>query len=197
MVELVSQWIALHGYPVIFGLFALGIIGLPIPNELLLAYLGYLTFRGELQPVPTVAFAFLGSVCGMSFNYLLGRTIGCYLVRRFGAWFHLTGEKVARAHDWFEHRGRWGLLAGYFLPGIRHATAFAAGTTRMHFLEFSVFTAAGALLWTVLFIALGYLLEDQWSRLTEQIHHILEISSIGALAILSLYLFLVKRSKQQ
>ena len=193
--EMLAHWIAAHGYPVIFGVFALGIIGLPVPNELILAYLGYLTFQGKLHPFPTVAVAFLGSVCGMTVNYFLGRTIGCYLVRRFGRFVKVTEEKIARIRIWFERKGRWGLLFGYFLPGVRHLTAFAAGTTRMSFIEFSVFTGAGAFVWTVLFISLGFLFEDHWSRQTARIHHVLEISSIVLLAFFTLYLLLLKKRR--
>lgn len=191
---MLAQWISAHGYPVIFALFAFGIIGLPVPSELLLAYLGYLVFQGKLDPLLTVTVAFFGSGCGMAVNYLLGRTIGCYLVRRFGKLIHVTPEKIAAIHDWFERKGRWGLLFGFFLPGVRHLTAFVAGTSRMGFPEFAVFTAGGALVWTSLFIGLGYALEDQWSLQTARIHHVLELGSLITLAFLSLYLLLRKKT---
>ncbi len=192
MIDLLIQWIAHHGYGVIFVVFALGVVALPVPNELLLAYLGYLIYKGQLSVVPTLGSAFLGSVCGMMLNYLLGRTIGCYLIKQFGGIIHITGEKVERVHDWFERKGRWGLLAGYFLPGVRHLTAFVAGTSRMSFAEFSFFMGSGALIWSALFIYLGFFFEDRWAKETEQIHHLLEISSVAVIALIGTYLILKK-----
>ncbi len=198
MIDPLIQWVAHHGYGVIFVTFALGVVALPVPNELLLAYLGYLVYKGQLTAVPTVGSAFLGSVCGMMLNYLLGRTIGGYLIKRFGGVVHVTEEKVDRVHDWFERKGRWGLLAGYFLPGVRHLTAFVAGTSRMSFAEFSFFMGSGALIWSALFIFLGFFFEDRWSRETAQIHHVLEISSVVVLVLIGAYLILQRvRSRKK
>lgn len=193
MIESVFQWVGGHGYFVIFGLFALGIIGLPVPNELLLAYLGFLIYKGSLHLVPTVGAALLGSVSGMIVNYAIGRTAGFYLVRKFGTRIHVSEEKIQKMHDWFERKGKWALLFGYFLPGIRHLTAFAAGTSKINLAEFSFFTATGAFIWSSLFIALGFFLEDQWSRETTRIHRILAIGSALVVVLAAAYLALQKR----
>lgn len=190
MIATLLHWITHHGYGVIFAVFALGIFGLPLPNDWILAYLGFLIFKGKLSPAPTIIAVFFGSLCGMSFNYALGRTFGLYLVHKFGALLRLTEEKINRAHDWFEHSGRWGLVVGYFLPGVRHLTAFAAGASKMIFWEFAVFASIGGILWASAFIALGYFLEERWSHETKRIHHILEIGSLVVLAILGLYFLL-------
>ncbi len=196
MMETIIHWVTEHGYGVIFALFALGILGFPLPNEWLLAYLGFLIYKGKLLPVPTVAAAYFGCICGMTLNYVLGRTVGLYLVRKFGSLVRLTPERIVRMHDWFEQKGRWGLLFGYFLPGVRHLTAFAAGTSKMTFYEFGIFSYSGAVIWSSTFISLGYFLEEQWSRETKKIHHILEMGSVAALVILAGYLFLKMRKEK-
>jgi membrane protein DedA with SNARE-associated domain len=196
MEQTILHWITLHGYRVIFVVLALGIFGLPVPNDLILASLGYLIFKGRLDPLPTAASAFLGSLCGMSINYAVGRTFGLYVVHKFGRFLHVTAEQINRMHEWFEHSGRWGVMFGYFLPGVRHLTAIAAGTSKMTFWEFLVFSSAGGALWLFTFITLGYFLEEHWSRETARIHHILEIGSLAALAILGIY-FLQQRIRKK
>lgn len=195
MTETLLHWIAAHGYGVIFTLFALGIVGLPLPDEWLLAYLGFLIFKGKLLWVPTVATAFSGSMCGMTINYFLGRTFGIYLVDEFGKWLRLNEQKISRVHEWYEHTGRWGLLFGYFLPGVRHLSAFVAGTSKMRFSSFALFAFSGAFLWSFSFIRLGYFMEEAWSRESARISHILEFGSVVAIGILALYLFLQKRRR--
>jgi membrane protein DedA with SNARE-associated domain len=196
MIETLLHWIVVHGYGVIFVLFALGIFGFPLPNEWLLAYLGFLIFKGKLLPAPTVLSAYLGILCGMAFNYALGRTFGIYLVHKFGRWVRLTEEKITGVHEWFEHSGRWALVVGYFLPGVRHLTAFVAGTSKMTFAEFAVFSSIGGLIWSSTFITLGFFLEEKWSQETERIRHILEIASIAAIVLLAIYLLLKKRNQK-
>jgi len=195
MIETIIYWITEHGYGVIFSLFAIGIVGIPLPNEWLLAYLGFLIYQGKLLPMPTVAAVYFGCICGMTLNYTLGRTVGLYLVRKFGSLMNVTPEKVGRMHDWFERKGRWGLLFGYFLPGVRHLTAFAAGTSKMTSREFAIFAYSGAVVWSSTFIFLGYFLEEHWSRETKKIHHILEMGSVAVLVLLAGYLFFQKMKR--
>ncbi len=133
----------------------------------------------------------------MAFNYALGRTFGLYLVHRFGRFLHVTDDQISRLHRWFEHTGRLGLVIGYFLPGIRHLTAFIAGTSRMVFWEFVVFSSIGGALWSATVILLGYYLEEGWSRETARIHHILEIGSLVAIAVVGAYFLLQKMKKKK
>jgi membrane protein DedA with SNARE-associated domain len=48
MEQHVLAWIAQYGYLAIFSLLVLGIVGLPVPDETLLTFTGYLVFRGHL-----------------------------------------------------------------------------------------------------------------------------------------------------
>jgi membrane protein DedA with SNARE-associated domain len=49
-----------YGAVSLFFLMMLGIVGLPIPDETLLVFSGYLIFKGKLNPVATFGMAFLG-----------------------------------------------------------------------------------------------------------------------------------------
>jgi membrane protein DedA with SNARE-associated domain len=196
MEQTIIHWITLHGYGVIFIVLGLGIFGLPVPNELILASLGYLIFKGRLDPLPTVIFAFLGSTCGMMLSYVIGRSFGLYVVYKFGRFVHVTAEHISRMHGWFGRFGKWAVLFGYFFPGIRHLTAIVAGTSKMPFWEFLVYSSAGGFLWLTSFIVAGYVLEERWSRETARIHHILEIGSFIALVVVGIY-FLLQRIKKK
>ncbi|MGA2940268.1 MAG: DedA family protein [Syntrophobacteraceae bacterium] len=115
MEETLLQWISQYGYQGIFFLLMFGIIGLPIPDEVLLTFSGYLVFKGQLALAPTIDSAFLGSICGVSVSYIIGRTGGSFLARKYDRWFHITQEKIDRVHEWLEHVGKWGLFIGYFI----------------------------------------------------------------------------------
>jgi membrane protein DedA with SNARE-associated domain len=45
MMSTIVYWIAHYGYLALFGLLMLGIVGLPVPDETLLTFAGYLVFR--------------------------------------------------------------------------------------------------------------------------------------------------------
>ena len=47
--ELGFECIGRYGYLAIFLLLLLGIVGLPVPDETLLLFVGYLSFKGDLR----------------------------------------------------------------------------------------------------------------------------------------------------
>ena len=136
--DFVFQWLTQYGYPVLFGLLMVGIVGLPVPDELLLSFAGYLVWRGDFHAGPTMAVALAGSCCGISLSYVIGRTGGHAFVRRFGRYLRLNPDRLRRVQRWFERRGRWLLTFGYYVPGVRHLTAIAAGTFRMRYRSFAL-----------------------------------------------------------
>lgn len=188
MTEQIAHWIAAYGYPAIFVLLVFGIVGLPVPDETLLTFTGYLVFKGHLKPVPAFLAALSGSACGITVSYLLGRTFGLALIHRYGKYIHLTEERIRFAHNWFERVGRWGLTFGYFVPGVRHFTAYAAGMSYLPAHEFAAFAYSGAVLWASTFLTLGYVLGDRWEATSAQIHRYVLIGSGVALALGAIYL---------
>lgn len=165
----ILQWVVQYSYVGIFSLLTLGIVGLPVPDEFLLTFVGYLVFRHRLQLAPAALSAFLGSVCGISLSYWLGRTLGLYLVQRYGPVVGLGEQQVRRVHDWFGRVGGWSLTFGYYVPGVRHLTAYVAGTAEYELPRFALFAYAGAAIWSMSFLALGYYLGDGWHAATQTV----------------------------
>jgi membrane protein DedA with SNARE-associated domain len=193
--ESAPVWISQYGYAALFLLLVLGIVGLPIPDETLLAFAGYLVFKGVLAWVPTVLTGFLGSVCGITVSYALGGSVGAYSVDRFGPWLRIKQAHMEQARKWFIHRGRLLLVFGYFIPGVRHLTAFVAGASRLSWKEFALFAYSGALLWSVTFITLGYVLEERWNRLSHTVHRIVLVIIVVFCVAAASYL-LIRRTRR-
>ncbi len=184
----ILQWVAEYGYGGIILLLMFGIIGLPVPDEWLLMFTGYLVHRGTLSLVPAVASAFIGSACGITVSYTLGRTLGVIVIRKYGWLIHLDQEKLDRVRGWYDRAGKWALLFGYFVPGFRHLTAFVAGTSCLRYPVFGLFAYAGALLWVTCFISLGFIFGEEWKTLAEEIsHNHWVISGAVALAVLVIF----------
>ena len=87
--DLGFEWIARYGYGAIFVLLLLGIVGLPVPDETLLLLVGYLSFTGDLRLEPALVTAFLGSACGVSVSYALGRLVGIHAVDKLATRLHI------------------------------------------------------------------------------------------------------------
>jgi membrane protein DedA with SNARE-associated domain len=169
MREIAFHWVSQHGYAGIFSLLIFGIVGLPVPDEWLLTFSGYLVFKGTLMFIPTLGAAFLGSTCGITVSYTLGHIFDTYVLLKYGSYVHITPALLQRVHSWFERRGRWTLLAGYFIPGVRHLTGYVAGASELSFASFALFAYTGAFCWAAFFITLGYVLGEQWDRVLQSI----------------------------
>ena len=185
LTETILRWITEYGYLAIFVLMTLGT---PMPDEGLLAFAGYLVFEGRLQLFPTIVAAFLGGVCGITISYGLGRTVGNYLITKFGPAVQITEDKVTRVHTWYERVGKWGLLFGFLLPGVRHLIAFGAGTSKLPLSVFALFAYTGGFFWSVTFISAGYFLGSQWTLVFGKVHPNLVIGSIVTVALFLLYI---------
>lgn len=193
--EPIQHWLSAYGYFGLFGALALGIVGLPIPDETLLTLSGYLVFKGQFSFVPTFFTAFSGSICGISLSYAIGRSGGYYVVQKYGPKFHITAEKLQSVDAWFEWVGKWMLMIGYFIPGVRHVMALVAGSSKMRYPVFAGFAYFGGIVWSTTFILLGYFLGESWHQVTK---HRLVLAAIAALVfawILVFWFFRTKKAK--
>jgi membrane protein DedA with SNARE-associated domain len=192
-VESVLGWVAHYGYVGIFGLLMLGIVGLPIPDETLLMFTGYLIFKHELEPLPAFAAGFLGSICGITVSYALGRMLGLYLVTRLGHFLHIEPEALEQVRAWYERKGKYGLVISYFIPGIRHLAAYVAGSSRLSLPVFATFAYLGGLLWSGSFISIGYVLGDEWRQMSVSLHRYLLIGAGVITVVIAIGFILMRR----
>ena len=192
--ETVLDWVSHYGYLMIFFLLALGIVGIPIPDETLLTFVGYLSFKGDLHIIPSILAATLGSLCGITLSYVLGRTGGVSLINRYGHFFHMRGDRINRIRHWFDRMGKWALLIGYFIPGVRHVTAFMAGTYGIRYSAFARVAYAGGFIWVCSFIFAGYIGRKEWDQLRGRVDHTFLIGSVILLFVILLFYLLKKKS---
>ena len=207
--ELWQQWLMQFGCPLIVLLLAAGIVGLPVPDETLLVTVGVLIHAGRLPAGWAIASCIAGSVGGITLSYLLGRGPGWVVVREWGSRIplaRLTPERIARVHTWFARYGKWALTFGYFVPGVRHFTALAAGASRLSFGQFALFAYAGATVWSVTFVTLGYLLgpvtraaHARWATASGAVHGVVLAGTIAliAAAVVALVIHRRWRSKKR
>jgi membrane protein DedA with SNARE-associated domain len=189
----VFDWITLHGPAALFVLLVLGIVGLPIPDETLLVFCGYLISRGRLSAWSTGIAAVAGTWCGISLSYLIGRVFGLSVVHRFGKYFHVTEEGLAKVHRWFDRMGHWALVVGYFIAGVRHFTAIVAGTSGLRFYSFAAYAWSGGVAWVACFLTMGYFLGEKWREVAELVHKYVTEASVVLVISAVVFYFLRRR----
>jgi membrane protein DedA with SNARE-associated domain len=154
-----TAWLVGYGAPMLFVAQVFGIFGLPIPDELLLTMAGAFVAKGMLNGPSTVTAAVAGCLTGITMSYLLGRLAGVTMLR---AAFARHLDQLERAQAMFRRFGGWLLAFGYFVPGVRHVTAIAAGSGCLSFPAFARYAYPGGTVWCAVFLGLGYYASDRW-----------------------------------
>ncbi|MEH7401425.1 DedA family protein [Gottfriedia acidiceleris] len=164
MVQHLNLIISHYGYLGIILALIGGIIGLPLPDEILLVYIGYNVFLGRLSYLPSIACAIIGIICGISLSYLLGYIFGLPLLNKYGPKVHITEKKIEMTKSLFTKFGPYILIIGFFIPGIRHLTAYFAAINKYSYKKFATFAFIGAILWGFTFITLGKIFGEEWDK---------------------------------
>ncbi len=182
-----------YSYIGIFTALGLGIIGLPIPDETLIAFAGFLSFKGKLSFLLTFISAFLGTSCGITISYFLGKYGSSYISKKYAQKFTLYAERLKEVEEFYIKYGKFALLMGYFIPGVRHVTAIFAGISHFPYWRFALFAYTGAFLWTATFLTFGFFLGSEWYLVAHFSNRI--IIPVIILLALTLFLFFYLRKK--
>lgn len=185
-----------YGYIGIFLFLMLGIVGLPLPDEIMMTFLGYLTTIGQLNWFWTFLSAFLGSVCGITLSYLLGLKLGLPFLKRYGSKFFITPKRLQTSQRLFHKYGHALLFVSYFIPGVRHVTAYLAGISHLSYLRFALYAYLGAMFWCATFIGLGHILGANWELLFVILHKYGYLVLILAIPLVLLWIFYKKKRRQ-
>jgi membrane protein DedA with SNARE-associated domain len=195
--DFVLHWVAQYGYAALFLLVALGIVGLPIPDEAILMFAGFLVSDGDLKLGPAFLASFCGTVFGITMSYVLGRFVGVGLFNRFAMVFRPNPEAIRknlrRVERWFLREGVWVLAFGYFIPGIRHLSAIVAGMSRLRPGLFALVAYSAAFCWTAFFIGFGYLVGKKWAKYAVIIHRNMLIG-FGCVVVLLCLILILRRA---
>jgi membrane protein DedA with SNARE-associated domain len=189
------QKISQYGYAGLFVALVLGIVGLPVPDETLLVFFGYLASRGSMHLGLTWLTALIGSTSGISVSYWIGRSAGYGFVHRYGRYIHFTEDRLSQILRWFDKIGHWLLTIGYYIPGVRHCTALVAGMSGMKYSSFATYAYPGALLWVSTFVSLGYFLGEKWKSAFGGVHRDIVIGAVAVAGIGWLVWTIVSRRK--
>lgn len=110
----------------------------------------------------SLLYAFAGACGGISLSFIFGIKLGVPILNKFGPKLRIIELKIARTRNLFSKFGPFLLIIGYFIPGIRHITAYLAGINGYSYRKFALFAYLGAIIWCFTFITLGRVLGENW-----------------------------------
>ena len=164
-----EQFLVDYGYFAIFLLMLVEEAGvpLPLPNEVALMYVGYLSSQGQLDPNLAGLSATAGAACGSAILYTLALKGGRRLIHRFGRFIHVTDARIDQAERWVAKYGMISIPIARFTPGLRIATTIVAGVLRVPYRVVIVSVVGVSLVWSFFWVHLGRALGDRWEVVAE------------------------------
>jgi membrane-associated protein len=138
---------------IIFG--ETGLVILPfLPGDSMLFAAGALSAGEGLNIWILLITLIPAAILGNCTNYLIGRKVGEWVIRK--GW--ISAESLQKTHNLYEKFGGFAVVAARFLPLFRTYVPFVAGSVRMPFGRFLMWSTLGAGLWVCGFCIAGFYL---------------------------------------
>ena len=158
------EFLAKHGYWLLFA----GVLGrqacLPVPANLLLFAAGALAGLGRLSLAGILAFSVIAFLLTDLTWYGAGRRWGSRTLHFFCGAAQDSRSCVDQIGKIFSRYGVKLLLVSKFIIGLDAVAAPMSGISRVSLPRFLVFDAIGAILWSSTYTALGYFFSDHLDR---------------------------------
>ena len=129
-----------------------------LPGDSLLFAAGALAALGDMNVLALFLVLAAAAILGDTVNYWIGHYIGAKMFNSNNRILKrlLKKEYLERTQAFYDKHGGKTILLARFIPIIRTFAPFVAGIGRMRYGYFITYNVTGGLLWTSLFVFVGY-----------------------------------------
>jgi membrane protein DedA with SNARE-associated domain len=191
---------ARHGYALTFGLLLAEAIGLPFPAAIALVAAGAAVAAHALWGPYVLLAAVTALLMGDTVQFWLGRYMG-WLLLGFLCRVSINPETcILRSAESFYKRGKMTLVIAKFIPGVNTMAAPLAGSMKMRFSQFLQLDLAGALVYSLTYLVVGYVSRDFLAALLRGFHAAglaVEAVVVAALVAYTVYRVIQYRKHKQ
>jgi membrane protein DedA with SNARE-associated domain len=198
MPEEVVYYVTKFGYLAIFVLVFLQEVGMPnpFPNELLLIFSGYLSFKGLLFLPYIILIVVAADFTGTSILFFLFLTTGTFIIRNKPKWIPLSEKMIDRLSARITKGGKLSIYLFRLTPFTRGYTSVITGLLQVSPKIFLPIALISATTWAVFYVLTGYLIGPHWNFFLERMGSFKYIM-LGVLVIVSLIVFFVCFNKRR
>ena len=162
-------WLVEHTYVVVFVCTVIDATGLPFPGRLGLAAVGAVVATGDVSLTAVIALGALGAMLTDHVWYFAGWFDSKRLLRLYCRWTFSSGACVSRTGDYFRRFGALTIIIGRFVAGVRVLAWPLARKSGVGYVQFLLYDAVGAVLWTATWVLIGWLVGDRWESVVSRV----------------------------
>jgi membrane protein DedA with SNARE-associated domain len=199
MPEEVVYYVTQYGYMAIFILVFIQEIGMPnpFPNELLLIFSGYLSFRGLLFLPYVILTAISADFIGTSILYFLFLNTGSYILQKKPKWLPLSDRLIERLSEKISKGGQLSIYIFRLTPFTRGYTSVITGLMQIKpkvFLPLAIFSA---FTWAAAYVVFGYYIGPYWDLFISRIQNFKYVMLVVLVLVLSIVTLVYYRKKRK
>ncbi len=195
MPEEVVYYITKYGYLAIFILVFLQEIGMPnpVPNELVLMFSGYLSFKGILFLPYVILTAITADFIGTNILYVIFYTTGTFIMQKKPKWIPLSAKMIDRLTRKISNGGILSIYIFRLTPFTRGYTSVITGLLRIKPRIFLPIALISAATWATVYVTIGHFIGPSWDLFTKNIdsfkYILLAFLLVIICIVLSVYFF--------
>ncbi len=130
--------------------------GIPLPGETALITAAVLAGSGRFNIVEVIAVASAAAIVGDTIGYWIARLGGRRVIERIPFGGDAAQRLLPRGEAFFDRHGPKTVLIARFVAGLRIVIAWLAGLSKMPWLRFLAYNAAGGILWATTYGLAAY-----------------------------------------
>lgn len=174
----------------------------PIPSELIMPFGGILAAKGQMTIIGAILATSLWSTIGSLPYYWLGLYLHkdkmLDLTDRYGKYFFTTREDMEQVYKTFVKYGYGIVFFARFIPLGRGFISLPAGSAKMPFWRFLIYSYAGTAIWSTVLVLIWYMFGENQQAITDFLsgyeHIVLPLAALVVVWFIVRY-FINKRKK--
>ncbi|HEX3026295.1 MAG TPA: DedA family protein [Clostridia bacterium] len=160
------EWIAEYGLAAVFIMIAMEYACFPMPSEILLPFAGAFAAQNGIGFFSLLLVSVGAGITGAFTCYLIGAFGGSAVIDRISRKHPKTAAGINASRAWFHRYGNLSVMIGRVLPICRTYISFVAGISRQNPVWFAAFSLIGISIWNLVLTGLGFMLGDNWERVS-------------------------------
>jgi membrane protein DedA with SNARE-associated domain len=171
MPEEIVSYITRYGYLAIFVLVFLQETGMPnpFPNELLLMFSGYLSFKGFLFLPLVILTAVTADFIGTNLLYFLFYRTGFALLQKKPKWLPVSTQLIENLTDRISKGGTMSIFLFRLTPFTRGYASVITGFLQVKPKVFLPVAFVSATTWAALYSVTGFLIGPSWDQFMQNL----------------------------
>jgi membrane protein DedA with SNARE-associated domain len=155
----------LPAYGLVIGVLVGSGVGLPMNEDILLVTAAALTLSGVMEPWPLIVVAWCGLVIADLMIFHWGRVFGVRLIEHPLLSRAVPERRLSAMRDFMQRTGPAAIFLARFMPGLRSAVYFTAGSLRLKYRQQLIFDGLAAAIEVPLLVFAVRYVGGRWDEL--------------------------------